>query len=85
MADDVPDGDPEVRLSGFGLEDTHSVANSLKREPHGWLYGARTGSTTTGVVTSDATKNVAFQGQMICVIIRRRRSLRSSPRGRQYV
>ena len=62
--DDVPDGDPEVRLSGFGLEDTHSVANSLKWGPDGWLYGAN-GSTTTGVVTSDATKNVAFQGQMI--------------------
>jgi hypothetical protein len=28
--DDVPDGDPEVHLSGFGLEDTHSVANSLE-------------------------------------------------------
>jgi len=27
--DDVPDGDPEVLLEGFGLEDSHSVANSL--------------------------------------------------------
>ncbi|MBL9090028.1 MAG: ThuA domain-containing protein [Planctomycetaceae bacterium] len=62
--DDVPDGDPEVRLSGFGLEDTHSVANSLKWGPDGWLYGAN-GSTTTGVINSDVTKNVAFQGQMI--------------------
>jgi hypothetical protein len=26
--DGLPDGDPEVRLSGFGLEDTHSLANS---------------------------------------------------------
>src|SRR5207302_2792402 len=26
--DDVPDGDPEVLLEGFGLEDTHSVSNS---------------------------------------------------------
>ncbi|MCE9605645.1 MAG: ThuA domain-containing protein [Planctomycetia bacterium] len=62
--DDVPDADPEVRLSGFGLEDTHSVANSIKLGPDGWLYGAN-GSTTTGVVSSDVTKNVAFQGQMI--------------------
>lgn len=62
--DDVPDGDPEVRLSGFGLEDTHSVANSLRWGPDGWLYAAN-GSTTTGVVSSDVTKNVAFQGQMI--------------------
>lgn len=62
--DDVPDGDPEVRLSGFGLEDTHSVANSIRLGPDGWLYGAN-GSTTTGVINSDVTKNVAFQGQMI--------------------
>src|SRR5262249_49720032 len=27
--DDRPDGDPEVLLSGFGMEDAHSVANSL--------------------------------------------------------
>lgn len=43
--DDVPDGDPEVHLSGFGLEDTHSLASSLHWGPDGWLYGA-TGSTT---------------------------------------
>jgi len=62
--DDVPDGDPEVRLSGFGLEDTHSVANSLRWGPDGWLYGA-SGSTTTGEVSSSVTKNVEFQGQCI--------------------
>ena len=44
--DDVPDGDPEVHLSGFGLEDTHSLASSLHWGPDGWLYGAK-GSTTT--------------------------------------
>src|SRR5262249_35615711 len=27
--DDVPDGAPDVLLSGFGMEDAHSVANSL--------------------------------------------------------
>jgi putative membrane-bound dehydrogenase-like protein len=43
--DDVPDGDPEVHLTGFGLEDTHSLASSLHWGPDGWLYGA-TGSTT---------------------------------------
>src|SRR5262249_54283571 len=62
--DDVPDADPEVCLSGFGLEDTHSVANSLKWGPDGWLYGAN-GSTTTGSVSSEVTKNVSFKGQMI--------------------
>ncbi len=47
--DDVPDGDPEVRLSGFGLEDTHAIANGLTWGPDGWLYGA-TGSTVTATV-----------------------------------
>ena len=44
--DDIPDGDPEVHLTGFGLEDTHSLASSLHWGPDGWIYGA-TGSTTT--------------------------------------
>ena len=44
--DDVPDGDPEVLLKGFGMEDAHSVANSLVWGPDGWLYGAQ-GSTVT--------------------------------------
>ena len=44
--DDVPDGDPEVHLEGFGLEDTHSIANSLTWSADGWLYGAQ-GSTTS--------------------------------------
>src|SRR5438874_766362 len=44
--DDVPDRDPEVLLSGFGMEDAHSVANSLTWGPDGWLYGCQ-GSTVT--------------------------------------
>lgn len=47
--DDVPDGDPEVHLSGFGLEDTHSVVNSLRWGPDGWLYACQ-GSTVSGHV-----------------------------------
>ncbi len=63
--DAVPDGDPEVMLTGFGIEDTHAVANSLKWGPDGWLYGA-TGSTTTGSVTDPATgQTVEWQGQAI--------------------
>jgi putative membrane-bound dehydrogenase-like protein len=42
--DDVPDGDPEVLLTGFGMEDAHALANSLQWGPDGWLYGAQ-GST----------------------------------------
>jgi hypothetical protein len=44
--DDVPDGDPEILLTGFGMEDAHSVANSLTWGPDGWLYGCQ-GSTVT--------------------------------------
>jgi putative membrane-bound dehydrogenase-like protein len=44
--DDVPDGDPQVLLTGFGMEDAHSVANSLTWGPDGWLYGCQ-GSTVT--------------------------------------
>jgi putative heme-binding domain-containing protein len=57
--DDVPDGPPEVRLSGFGIEDTHSGANSLAWGPDGWLYGAH-GSTCTADV-----QGVKFLGQAI--------------------
>jgi putative membrane-bound dehydrogenase-like protein len=44
--DDRPDGDPEVLLSGFGLQDAHATVNSLAWGPDGWLYGAQ-GSTVT--------------------------------------
>jgi putative membrane-bound dehydrogenase-like protein len=47
--DDRPDGDPEVLITGFGLEDAHSVANSLTWGPDGWLYGLQ-GSTVTASV-----------------------------------
>lgn len=62
--DDIPDGDPQVALRGFGLEDTHSVASSLHWGPDGWLYGAN-GSTTTANISSAVTKNVRYQGQHI--------------------
>ncbi len=66
--DDVPDGDPEVHLQGFGLEDTHSVVNSLRWGPDGWLYAAQ-GSTVTGHVTrpglDDGKEPVHSMGQLI--------------------
>ncbi|HLW65542.1 MAG TPA: PVC-type heme-binding CxxCH protein, partial [Gemmataceae bacterium] len=52
--DDVPDGDPEVLLSGFGMEDAHSVANSLTWGPDGWLYGCQ-GSTVTARIRNPST------------------------------
>lgn len=62
--DGIPDGSPEVHLNGFGLEDTHAVANSLRWGPDGWLYGA-TGSTVTANINSEVSKNVRFKGQSI--------------------
>jgi putative membrane-bound dehydrogenase-like protein len=47
--DDVPDGDPVVHLQGFGMEDTHSVTNSLRWGPDGWLYATQ-GSTVSAHV-----------------------------------
>ncbi len=37
--DDVPDGDPEVLLDGWGYQDTHETLNSFTWGPDGWLYG----------------------------------------------
>jgi putative membrane-bound dehydrogenase-like protein len=48
--DDVPDADPDVLLTGFGMEDAHSVANSLTWGPDGWLYGCQ-GSTVTARIS----------------------------------
>ncbi|HQR06857.1 MAG TPA: c-type cytochrome [Gemmatales bacterium] len=55
--DDVPDGDPEVVLTGFGMEDSHAVANSLVWGPDGWLYGAQ-GSTVTARITDPLTRKI---------------------------
>jgi putative membrane-bound dehydrogenase-like protein len=52
---DIPDGDPEVLLTGFGMEDAHAFANSLQWGPDGWLYGAH-GSTVTANI-----RGISFQ------------------------
>ncbi|HWY86388.1 MAG TPA: PVC-type heme-binding CxxCH protein [Gemmataceae bacterium] len=52
---DQPTGDPVVHLEGFGLEDTHSVANSLHWGPDGWLYGAH-GSTVSSHIKRPGDK-----------------------------
>lgn len=67
--DDVPDGPPVVHLQGFGLEDTHSVANGLVWGMDGWLYGAQ-GSTTVCHVTRPGldppgAEGTYFQGCMV--------------------
>ncbi|MFM7055773.1 MAG: PVC-type heme-binding CxxCH protein [Planctomycetota bacterium] len=64
--DDVPDGDPEVLLEGFGIEDSHSVINSLRFGPDGWLYGGQ-GSTVSAAVKvpGSAHPPVRSLGQVI--------------------
>jgi putative heme-binding domain-containing protein len=67
--DDVPDGDPVVHLSGFGIEDSHSVTNSLRFGPDGWLYAAQ-GSTVSANVRrvgldSPDKPGVQTQGQLL--------------------
>lgn len=61
-----PDGPPEIHLEGFGLEDTHSVVNSLCMGPDGWLYAAQ-GSTVTGQVKrfGSADPPISTMGQAI--------------------
>jgi len=53
--DDVPDSDPEVLLSGFGMEDAQSVPNHLTWGPDGWLYGV------TGSTSSNLVRGIEFQ------------------------
>jgi putative heme-binding domain-containing protein len=62
--DAKPDGPPEVHLSGFGIEDTHSIASSLTWGPDGWIYGAN-GSTTTGNVRTRKGVATSFSGQCV--------------------
>ena len=60
--DDIPDGDPEVHLAGFGFEDTHSVANGIAWGPDGWVYGAQ-GSTVSCRVTRPGIDPPGAPGQ----------------------
>jgi len=64
--DDVPDGDPEVHLQGFGIEDTHSVTNSLRWGPDGWLYAAQGSTVSAHVIRPGLDKTpVHSMGQAI--------------------
>src|SRR5438876_667687 len=58
---------PEVVLSGFGLEDTHSVINSLRWGPDGWLYACQGSTVTASIVRPglDTEPLVHTMGQQI--------------------
>lgn len=64
--DDQPDGDPEVHLEGFGIEDSHSIANSLRWGSDGWLYAAQ-GSTVSADIRhpGDKAPPIHSMGQLI--------------------
>jgi hypothetical protein len=47
--DDVPDGEPEILLDGWGFQDTHETLNSFTWGPDGWLYGCHGVFTTSAV------------------------------------
>ena len=38
---DVPDGEPEILLDGWGSQDTHETLNAFTWGPDGWLYGCQ--------------------------------------------
>jgi len=64
--DDVPDSDPEVLLEGFGIEDSHSVINSMRFGPDGWLYGCQGSTVTAQVRERGSTKPpIRTAGQQI--------------------
>lgn len=61
--DDVPDSlKPQILLSGFGIEDTHSIANSLRWGPDGWIYGAQ-GSTVSAAIVRHGQDGEPIPGE----------------------
>ena len=64
--DDKADGDPEVILEGFGIEDSHSCANNLRWGPDGWLYAAQ-GSTVSGNIKHYGTKESPIRSMGQCI------------------
>jgi putative membrane-bound dehydrogenase-like protein len=66
--DDVPDGRPQIHLAGFGMEDSHAIANGLAWGPDGWLYGAQGSTSSCSVSRPDDPPDAAtvnFTGCMI--------------------
>ena len=60
--DDRPDSPtPSILLSGFGLEDSHSIANNLRWGPDGWIYATH-GSTVTANVVLHGPDNKPIPG-----------------------
>lgn len=63
--DDIPDGEPEVLLDGFGNHaNAHNLANGFSWGPDGWLYGThgRTNWSLLGKPGTPEEKRERFDG-----------------------
>jgi len=61
--DDVPDNtQPKVLLSGFGFEDSHSLANNLRWGPDGWIYATQ-GSTVSASIVRHGPDGKTIKGE----------------------
>ncbi|MCB1235625.1 MAG: c-type cytochrome [Verrucomicrobiae bacterium] len=63
--DDVPDGEPEIVLDGFGNHaNSHNIANGFSWGPDGWLYGThgRTNWSTIGRPGAAESERRRFDG-----------------------
>ena len=63
--DDVPDGDPDVLLDGFGTHaNAHNLANGFAWGPDGWLYGThgRTNWSMIGKPGTPDERRIRFDG-----------------------
>ncbi|MBA3482162.1 MAG: c-type cytochrome [Pirellulales bacterium] len=60
--DDVPDGDPVVKLDGWDPLAQHNVSNSLAWGPDGWLYGCNgiLSNSNVGKPAGDASARTAI-------------------------
>lgn len=67
--DDIPDSPPVVKLQGFGLEDTHSVANGIVWGLDGWIYGAQGSTTSSRIIRpgidAPGSEGEYFEGCMV--------------------
>ncbi|MGC4005922.1 MAG: c-type cytochrome [Pirellulales bacterium] len=55
--DDVPDGPPQVVLTGWSTVGKHNVVNSLQWGPDGWLYGCNGITSPSRVGTPDTPED----------------------------
>lgn len=63
--DDIPDGEPEVVLDGFGNHsNSHNIANGFSWGPDGWLYGThgRTNWSKIGQPGAKDEERVVYDG-----------------------